>query len=196
MTRRQPAQVSDRALDQLHYIRQTMEGATAFTAVPGWGGVAIGVSALAAALVASSHPIGRTWTRIWVGEAVVAAAVGVAAMWSKARRLGLSRQALPARRFALAHVPPLVAGAVLTVPLYRMGRFELLPGLWLLLYGTAVITGGALSVRVVPLMGAAFAAAGILALLAPVTWANTLMAASFGGLHIIFGLIIARRHGG
>jgi hypothetical protein len=191
-----PAQVADRALDHLRYIRQTMEGATAFTAVPGWGGVVMGFSALACVVVARPHPVGAAWARIWILEAVVATIVGIVAIRRKARRLGMTLQALPARRFALAYAPPLAAGAVLTLVAFRGGMFDLLPGLWLLLYGTALMTGGALSVRVVPVMGAGFALAGVAALLAPSTWANALMAIGFGGLHIVFGLIIARRYGG
>lgn len=196
MHERQPAQLSDRALDHLRFIRETMEGATAFTAVPGWGGAAIGASAVIAAVLAQPLPVGPSWARIWIAEAVVAAAIGGVAIGRKARRVGVTLQALPARRFALAYVPPLAAGAVLTLALYRAGGFDLLPGVWLLLYGTAVMTGGAFSVRVVPLMGAAFALAGVAALMAPASWANAFMAAGFGGLHIVFGLIIARRYGG
>jgi len=188
--------VADRALDHLRFIRETMEGATAFTAVPGWGGVAMGVTALAAAVVASPHPVDEVWTRIWVAEAMIATAIGIVAMRAKARRIGMTLQGLPARRFALAFVPPLAAGAMLTAALYRAGLFDLLVGLWLLLYGAAVMSGGALSVRVVPVLGAAFALAGVVGLFAPASWANALMAAGFGGLHVVFGVIIARRYGG
>ena len=62
--------------------------------------------------------------------------------------------------------------------------------------GTAVITGGAFSVSIVPVMGLSFLALGALEIFAPAAWVNYFMAAGFGGLHIVFGGIIARRHGG
>jgi hypothetical protein len=102
----------------------------------------------------------------------------------------------PGRRFVLAYTPPLIVGGLLTVVLYRAGLSTLLPGVWLLLYGAAVVTGGALSVPVVPVMGASFLALGTAALFGPASWGDALMAAGFGVLHIGFGAWIARRYGG
>jgi threonine/homoserine/homoserine lactone efflux protein len=68
--------------------------------------------------------------------------------------------------------------------------------MWLLLYGTAVVAGGAFSVQIVPVMGLCFMAAGVLALFSPTAWCQWIMGAAFGGLHIAFGIPIARRHGG
>jgi hypothetical protein len=101
-----------------------------------------------------------------------------------------------ARKFVLALLPPLVAGGVLTAVLWWGGERHWVPGVWLLMYGTAVVTGGSFSVRVVPMMGYGFMALGCVALALPLGWAWLLLAAGFGGLHIAFGGIIARNYGG
>ncbi len=182
-------------MDNLSFIRDTMERATAFTAVPGWGGVAMGATALVASAVAARQATEHGWLMVWLTAAVVAAAIGSASMARKARSARTPLLSRPARRFLLSYTPPIVVGAVLTVVLYRGNLTAALPGTWLLLYGTGVVTGGAFSVRVVPMMGLCFMAAGIAALVWPAgnTW---WMAGGFGMLHIVFGLVIARRYGG
>jgi hypothetical protein len=185
-----------RAMDNLSFIRSTMERATAFTAVPGWGGVAMGVTALAATALAYESQSPREWLTVWLSTSVLALSIGGWTMALKARRAGTSVFSYSGRRFVLSYVPPLAVGVLLTVVLVRAGLYSALPGTWLLLYGTGVVTGGAFSVRIVPLMGLCFMAVGAVALLAPPGWGEWLMAAGFGGLHIIFGLIIARRFGG
>src|SRR3954468_7487455 len=184
-----------RAMDNLSFIRSTMERATAFTAVPGWGGVAMGVTALAATALAQGLPPAE-WLGVWLGASALALTIGGSTMALKARRAGTSVLSYSGRRFVLSYVPPLAVGALLTFVLVRAGRYAALPGTWLLLYGTGVVTGGAFSVRVVPIMGLCFMALGAIALLAPAAWGEGLMATGFGGLHILFGLIIARRYGG
>jgi hypothetical protein len=184
-----------RAMDNLSFIRSTMERATAFTAVPGWGGVAMGLTALVATALANRLPP-ADWLVIWLSASALALAIGGWTMALKARRAGTSVLSYSGRRFVLSYVPPLAVGGLLTLVLVRAGLYSALPGTWLLLYGTGVVTGGAFSVRVVPLMGLCFMAFGAIALLAPPGWGEWLLAAGFGGLHIIFGLIIARRYGG
>ena len=185
-----------RAMDNLSFIRQTMERATAFTAVPGWGGVGMGALALAAAAVAHTRLTTVEWLGTWLAASVAALTLGGWTMAAKARRAGTTVFSYSGRRFVLSYVPPLLVGALLSAVLVRAGLYQALPGTWLLLYGTGVVTGGAYSVRVVPLMGLCFMALGAVALFAPAAWGNPLMAAGFGLLHIVFGLIIARRYGG
>ena len=185
-----------RAMDNLSFIRSTMERATAFTAVPGWGGVAMGLTALAAAPLAGSRATVGEWLAVWLGASVLALTIGGWSMAVKARRAGTSVFSYSGRRFVLSYVPPLAVGGLLTLVLVRADLYPALPGTWLLLYGTGVVTGGAFSVRVVPIMGLCFMTFGAVALLAPSAWGAWLMAGGFGGLHIIFGLIIARRYGG
>lgn len=186
----------DRAIENLRFIRDTMERAGAFTAVPGWGGVGMGLTALVAAFIASRQPTVERWMLTWVAEGWLAFAIGGLAMVRKAAAGETPIGSKPGRRFVLAYTPPILAGALLTVALYRAGLTTLLPGTWLLLYGVAVVTGGALSVPVVPVMGACFLVVGAVALFAPAGWGNLLMAIGFGGIHIGFGVWIARRYGG
>jgi hypothetical protein len=188
--------LDDQAVEHLRYIRETMERSTSFTAVPGKGGVAMGASALAAAAIATRAISPEMWLATWGLEALVALATGVWAMSLKARAAQLPLLSGAGRKFALNLSPPLFAGAFLTVALYRLGLVSLLPGVWLLLYGVAVVTAGAFSVRAVPAMGVCLMALGAAALFSPAAWGNAFMAAGFGGVQMVFGLVIARRHGG
>jgi hypothetical protein len=156
----------------------------------------MGAIAILAAYVASRQISSSAWLKVWLAAAVAAVAVALPAIWMKAQRAGLPLTSGPGRKFAASLLPPIAVGALLTVVLYRSGAISVLPGMWLLLYGAGVITGGAFSVAIVPVMGGCFMFAGVLALLAPTTWGNILLAAAFGGLHILFGILIARRYGG
>jgi len=180
----------------LRFIRDTMERSASFTAVPGWGQVFLGLTALAAAGVASRAPNPSQWLKIWLAEAVLAALVAFLSMRRKADRRGLPLFTGPGRKVALGLFPPLIAGGLLTYLLQRSGLESALAPTWLLLYGAGIITGGAYSVSIVPVMGLCFMATGALAVVAPAIWANYFLAAGFGGLHIIFGFLIARRYGG
>jgi hypothetical protein len=192
-----PQALHTHAEDNIRFIRDTMSKAAQFTAVPGWGGVAMGVSAILTAIVSGPPDGSARWLLIWLADAAVAAAIALVTMTRKARRIGTPlSSAPPAHRFALAYVPPLAAGTVLTPVFATHGLMAQLPGCWLLLYGTAAATGGAFSVRAVPMMGVCFMALGAIAFAAPAAWGHWLMAAGFGGLHIGFGLMIARRYGG
>jgi hypothetical protein len=191
-----PTPLHDHALESVRVIRDAMERAGAFTAVPGAGMIAIGLTALLASAIAAGTDTGPGWLATWIAEGLVAAGISAVTITRKSRRLGLPLRSGPARKFALAFLPSLVAGAVLTVAFASHGLGALLPGTWLLLYGTAVTAAGSLSVRIVPLMGVMFMAAGVAALIVVPTHGNALMAAGFGGLHVVFGVVIARYFGG
>ncbi|MBV8903534.1 MAG: hypothetical protein JOZ22_07850, partial [Acidobacteriia bacterium] len=184
------------ALDNLRYIRRTMERAGSFTAVPGVGGVFMGATAIAAAWIAATQPNATRWFAVWLSEATLALLVGIAAAARKSALARIPLFSAPGRKFVAAFGPSMAAGALLTAVLFRGGMIAVLPGTWLLLYGAGVVSGGAASVRVVPLMGACFMAIGTVALLAPLSWGNALLAAGFGGLHIIFGTVISIKYGG
>jgi hypothetical protein len=192
----EPARIDVHAMENLRFIRETMERAGAFTAVPGWGGVAMGATAVAASIVSGPPDGSLRWMTIWLVEAAAAVTIAAVTTVRKARRSGVHLTSAPARRFALAYAPSLVAGMVLTPVFAMTGLAARLPGCWLLMYGTAVTAGGAFSVRIVPVMGACFMALGVVAFGAPAAWGHWLMAAGFGGLHLGFGWVIARRYGG
>lgn len=188
--------LSARAIDNLAYIRATMERAGSFTAISGWGIVAVGACASGSAIWAARSTTPHRWLAIWLATAAVCAVISLLMTVHKARRSGLSLTSGPARKLALAFAPAVIVGVVLTTEIVRLGIFELLPGLWLLLYGTAVVAGGTFSTRIIPVMGAAFIALGAVALFAPPGSGNWFLAAGFGLLHMLFGAQIARRHGG
>jgi MFS family permease len=188
--------LDNEAEEQLRYIRSSMERAGSFTAVPGWGGAAMGLTALIAAWIASRAEAAHGWLATWLIEAIVAFLIGCWAIRSKALRFRTPVFGGSARRFAMTMSPPLLAGAIATAAFVRTDQLGTLPGLWLLLYGSAVVAGGASSVRVVPLLGLSIMAVGAAALFSPASWGNAYLALGFGVLQIAFGIYIARSHGG
>ncbi|HEX5724506.1 MAG TPA: hypothetical protein VFX98_03520 [Longimicrobiaceae bacterium] len=188
--------LQSRAMDNLRFIRETMERAGSFTAVSGWGQVVIGITGFLAAWLASLQTSREHWLAVWSGAAVVSLATGVLATAMKARSVKMPLLTGPGRKVALSLFPPMAAGAVLTLVLFQAGLAEVLPGMWLLLFGVGIVAAGAFSVRVVPVMGFSFMLVGVAALLSPAAWGDAFMAAGFGGLHVVFGIVIARRHGG
>jgi len=192
----QTAALHDRAMDNIRFIRETMERASAFTAVPGWGQVAVGVTAFVASYLAVQETTQRRWLFVWLAEAIIALLIAGWTLDRKARATATPLLSGPARKVAFSLSPPLIVGALLTAVLFRLRVTSVIPGVWLLLYGTGVVTGGMFSVSVVPLMGICFMVLGAVALFVSPPWANWLLSAGFGGLHIIFGIIIARKYGG
>jgi hypothetical protein len=190
-----PVALHERAADDLRYIRETMERATSFTAISGVGYMLIGVTALAAAWFASLQVAASAWLAVWVVELVLAGVIAVGMSARKARAQGERMRTHAGRRLLLAFSPPMVVGGLLTASAYLAGDHGLIPGIWLGLYGTGVMTGGAYSVRVIPLMGAAFVGLSAVALLSPVS-GDLLLALGLGGLHVAFGAVIWRRYGG
>ena len=207
-----PRALHSHAEDDLRFIRDAMEGSTRFTAVSGLGEIAVGAVGLLAAYLAAREPTAGGWLTVWLGAAALACPLTLAATAWKARRMDAVLLSRPGRRFLLALVPPMVSAAFLTLVLFRAGWVDLLPGAWLLLYGAGVVTGGAFSIRVIPVMGCAFMLAGAATLLAfpvgpaaggpawsappPPGWADLVLAAGFGGLHLLFGTLVAWKHGG
>jgi hypothetical protein len=156
----------------------------------------MGSTALAAAWIAGPRTSAPRWLAVWLLEAAVALLLGIASAALKSRRVRIPLLSGPGRKFVAGFAPAMLTGAVLTLVFFSQGLPGVLPGIWLLLYGTAVVSGGAASVRVVPAMGACFMLAGALALFLPAASGDVLLAAGFGGLHVVFGAIIAVKYGG
>ena len=191
----QPPALHERAMDNLRFIRETMERSSAFTGVSGWGEVAIGITALGTAFIAAGQHF-KGWLAAWLAGGLISLLIAGWSMDRKARAVGMPLFSGPGRKVVFSLSPPLFAGGLLTVMLYRVGLVNAIPGVWLLLYGTGVVTGGMFSVSVVPIMGLCFMTLGAVTLFAPPAFADWLLAAGFGGLHIVFGVIVARRYGG
>lgn len=183
-------------MDNLRYIRETMERATPFTGISGWGEIAIGVTALIATFIAAQQLTFKAWFAVWVAEGLISLLIAGWSMDRKARAVHMPLVSGPGRKAVFSLAPPLIAGALVTLVLKRAGAESAIPGMWLLLYGTGVITGGMFSVRAVPVMGVCFMLLGAVAVFTPVTYNNWFMAAGFGGLHVLFGAIIVRKYGG
>jgi len=156
----------------------------------------MGVTAMASAFVASRQAFPSGWLTVWLAEAFVAVAIAAPAAATKARRANSSIFRGPGRKFVLSFAPPIIVGGLLTLVLFKLGVTAVLPGVWLLLYGTAIVTGGAFSVRAVPIMGLCLMGLGGAALFAPAAWGNLFMAGGFGLVQILFGIWIAIKYGG
>ena len=195
-TEDQPVNIGDRAIDNVKYIRDMMERSASFTAVPGYGGMLMGTTAVVAAYIASQQIYLRNWLIVWLTEAFLAAAIGLLAMWQKSKIAGGTLTSAPARKFAFGFAAPLLAGVAITLGLWRYEMYEVMAPIWMLCYGAAVVTGGAFSVRAAPIMGWLFMAFGAVAFALPAGYSNYMMLASFGLTHIAFGAIIGKKYGG
>ena len=192
----EPPEMQARAMDNLRFIRETMAAAATFTAVSGWGTMLIGLTALVATALAAATGSTTRWVFIWMCEAVISVGISIYTMSLKSRAAGLPLWSEPARKIVFSFVPPMLVGALFTLVCFEHDLLGLLPGVWMLLYGVGVVAAGTFSVRIVPVMGLAFMVVGTVALFAPASWTTACMAAGFGGLHLFFGALIARRHGG
>ncbi len=191
-----PIRIDAHAAENIRFIRETMERSAVFTSLSGWGAVAMGATAVVAAPIASRQPNVETWLGVWLTAALVAAGAGAFTIARKNTQAAEQRLARPAWNFIQSLFPSLCAGAVLTFVLYRAGQIDVIAGTWMLLYGTGIVTAGTVSVRVIPVMGLCFMGLGVVSLFIPAAWADAMMAATFGVVHIVFGLIIVRKYGG
>jgi hypothetical protein len=191
-----PTPIDAGAVENLRYIRDTIEAAGTFTTVPGKGCIAMGITALTAAALELAPGLASAWLQIWVGAAIMASACALFFMEEKAKAQGLSLRRAVARRFFMTMVPAFVAGGVLTAALVGDVPRSSITGIWLLLYGCGLAACGVFAIPAVLAAGLAFMAFGTVALGLPSPWSPGILALGFGGLHIALGVIILRDHGG
>ena len=195
-TEDEPVNIGDRAIDNVRYIREMMERSSSFTAVPGYGGMLMGATAIVAAYISNRQVFTVDALAVWLVEAFLALAIGLLAMWQKSKIAKESLLSAPARKFAFGFVPPLVVGVVIVLGLWANGHYYVMAPVCILTYGAAVVCGGSFSVRAVPIMGWCFIALGAVAFALPSNYGNLMMGATFGLVHVIFGAIIAKKYGG
>jgi hypothetical protein len=180
------------AIATLRYIRASMEAASN-VAIPGSAGIVMGSVGFIAAGLSLVPQLQPYWLTIWLAAAPFAAVAGGILLSSSTSLAAFIGTGTPGRKLALGLLPCLFAGAVLTAVLWSAERTGTIPGTWLLLYGCALISASVSTLAIVAWMGICFAGLGITALLAPPVLQVPLLGLGFGGLHILFGTLIARR---
>ena len=194
--RREPTPIDSGAVENLRYIRSTIDAVHTFTTVPGKGCIAMGLTALVAVGVESIPQLAQHWLAVWVGAAIVACGSALWFMEQKARAQGLSLRRAVARRFFMTMAPAFLAGAILTAALAGQVDRELITGMWLLLYGAGLAACGLFAIPAVFTAGIAFMALGTATLWLPPGSAAIVLALGFGGIHVALGVTIMRHHGG
>jgi hypothetical protein len=192
----EPTPIDSGALENLRYIRSTIEAAHTFTTVPGKGCIAMGITALVAVGFESIPQLKPHWLGIWVAAAIVACGSALWFMEQKARAQGLSLRRAVAKRFFMTLAPAFIAGAVLTAALVGIVDRELVTGMWMLLYGAGLAACGLFAIPAVFTAGLAFMGLGIATLWLPPGSAHIVLALGFGGIHLALGTTIVRHHGG
>ncbi len=193
----EPTPIDSGAVENLRYIRSTIEAADTFTTVPGKGCIAMGITALVAVGIESFIPqLAPHWLAIWIGAAIAACGSALWCMEHKARQQGLSLRRAVARRFFLTLAPAFLAGAILTAALAGRVDREVITGMWLLLYGAGLAACGLFSSPAVFTAGLAFMGLGAATLWLPPGSSHIVLALGFGGIHLALGTTIVRHHGG
>lgn len=177
------------ALGTLQYIRASIDAA-GLLAVPGSAGIAMGAVGILTALLVSFKAVAVHWLLIWLIAGLVAIAFGTALMVHQVVTRGTALYRGPLRKFLMCLCPPLLVGAVLTWQLWLRAEFNLIPGVWLLMYGCAVMAASTLTRRALAVMGALLVLLGLAALQVPENFQNTVLGVGFGGLHLLFGILI------
>ena len=190
-----PIPIESRAIGTLDFIRASIEASTSM-AVPGMAGILMGIIGLLATVVTSIPQAAAYWLQIWLAAAATAFALGGALMAREAALSGHARYLGPVRKFLLCLCPALLAGAVLTFVLWRSSAQALIPGMWLLLYGCAVLSASTVTIartmRLICIMGSLFVVLGLLAFASRPSLHMLILGMGFGALHTIFGILIGQ----
>jgi hypothetical protein len=190
-----PVTIESRALGTLAYIRASIDSSSSMD-VPGMAGIVMGVIGVLAAILVSVPRWSAQWLGIWLSAAALALLFGGALVVRQYVRRGHTRYFGPARKFLLCLCPALFAGAVLTVVSWTAGMTGIIPGMWLLLYGCAVLSAGTVTIagisRLIGVMGALFAVLGVITFILPGAAHTIMLGLGFGVLHIVFGILIGR----
>ena len=197
----------DEAREHLRVIRQTMERSTQYSTLSGWSGILIGCVAilgvfatrvLLAAGAAKRLPaatVNLETIGVWLAALIAAVAIEFLCNKRRARRVGKYVMSRLGAHILVAALPAFLTAGVLSLFFYSHGLLPHVWGVWMLCYGMAICAVGLFSVRAVSVLGAAFVIAGASTLLLPLSLSLTMMAVSFGGFHIVYGIAMARKHG-
>jgi hypothetical protein len=175
----------------LRYIRSSMEGAV-LLAVPGSAGIVLGTIGLLAMALCLAPGLSKYWLGIWLGAALIGAVAGSILIVRESSLRDLRLAGTPLLKFALYLSPTLGAGLVMTAVHWYGGNLHAIPGTWLLLYGCALVTASAATIRIIATLGALYILFGLAALLLADDLQIWILGAGFGGLHIVFGFLIRR----
>ncbi len=190
-----PIPIESRALGTLAYIRASIESAGSM-AVPGRAGIVMGIIGIIATLASSLPRLAVHWLTIWLIAGAIALLVGGAMMAREAALSGHARYLGPVRKFLFCLCPALLAGAVLTLVLWLAGNTSLIPGVWLLLYGCAVLAASTVTIprtmSLIRIMGCLFMLLALLAFAAPANMHTLILGTGFGALNSIFGVLIGQ----
>jgi hypothetical protein len=190
-----PAAIESRALGTLAYIRASIESSSSMD-VPGMAGIVMGIIGVLAALVVSTPRWAAHWLGIWLAAAAIALLLGGALVARQTVQRGRASYWGPVKKFMLCLCPALFAGAVLTLVFGIGGMSNVIPGMWLLLYGCAVLSASTVTIaeiaRLICIMGGLFVALGLAAFALPATAHTAMLGLGFGVLHIVFGFLIGR----
>jgi predicted lysophospholipase L1 biosynthesis ABC-type transport system permease subunit len=204
---------AEEAQENLRMIRELMERSTKYSTFSGLSGVLVGLIAIAGCAVQAfvlprywpEHPV-RGFLINWILVVALALLVDFVLTKRRAPLVGKHIRSRLGKQMILAAAPGLGIGVLTTIVLIPWLMDFVYPA-WMLCYGAAVCAVGIFSQREVRRLGWSFLVTGAVTLLLlrftdlwPYIWERSYLglgmtALSFGGFHIIYGLVMWRRGG-